>query len=535
MMLPLTAERPGDQWPQTLKIRLADDREFTGVVAWISRDAQATAASWTADPRRLNIRAVDRSDDTSAALDVLAGEGPYLLARLPDDGEGLMEIAGRRLEPVWRNVPWTDPLRDATAPAPEASLAIEIAPDRPDPVSPFEFWRWVLLADRLDLSPPVPQAPTGDDLQRLAAEHYAVLWRIGLGRLAESSRRVAVECRTMLTRTAVDRNRTVATWVTDPQQISMLLSALIDFSRSDQNALASAVAWLDQQPIFMLWPEDESGDQVRLAVTSQRDTAQAVQVSWLASRQPPSRLQLEPGIIAHISVDRMPLEPSRIVGSGRLVEPPTQTLRIESGMQVVDLPCGPRVTQARPPGVSFQPLTPPVSLADVQATRTPPALADRATYVQVRRLAGRWEVFFECRRNFEKEQALDAASLRTFDDLRGIEAVTILLGRDTGDGNPAVWLTIPEHDWQIIVRGDNLPDLQVHKRSFADRWHCRVVLPDQWFSAAETNPAFIGFIRSHGDAQELDTGPAPSPAWRAAPGRVALDLSHWDDLPTPEQ
>jgi len=27
----------------------------------------------------------------------------------------------------------------------------------------------------------------------------------------------------------------------------------------------------------------------------------------------------------------------------------------------------------------------------------------------------------------------------------------------------------------------------------------------------------------------------PSPAWRAAPGRMALDLSRWDDLPTTDE
>ena len=290
----------------------------------------------------------------------------------------------------------------------------EASADRPDPNTPFEYWRWVLLADRLEMAPP---SPRGSELQQMAAEHYAVMWRIGLARLGSLSQRVALECRTMLTRTAVDRSRTVATWITDPQQISNLLSVLVDYSRPDENALAAAVAWLDQQPMFMLWPEDESGDLVRLAVTSLRDDSVSMQLAWLGARQPPSLAQLEPGVIAHVTVARLPLEPSPIVGAGRLVEPATQILRVEAGLQRVDLPCGPRVIEAKPPGVAFNALSPPMSLADVQAVRTPQVQADRATFVQVRRLGGRWEVFFECRRVVEKEQTVDPTSLRSYEDL----------------------------------------------------------------------------------------------------------------------
>jgi hypothetical protein len=152
-------------------------------------------------------------------------------------------------------------------------------------------------------------------------------------------------------------------------------------------------------------------------------------------------------------------------------------------------------------------------------------------------------VFVECRRIIEAQQRVDPAAIRVLDDLRGIEAFTILLGPDdeapVGEGpsagGPMIWLTIPEHDWPVLVRGLGHPDLRVHKRSFADRWTCRVVLPDAWFSAAEANPAFVGFVRSHSDTQQVETGPAPSPPWRIAPGRAAIDLDHWDDLPREEQ
>ena len=532
MMTPLTAERPGDNWPRTLDLKLADGSELLADVVWVHVRRDLSPTGWTSDPRRLAIRAIERTDDTSRSIDRAAGEGPYLLVRLPAAGDGPVRVEGTTITPSWRDAPATDPLRDPADAAAEAAMSMEQAPDRPDVLSPFEYWRWVLLADRLGLTPP---PPPGDDLQRMAAEHYAVLWRLAMQRLASLSSRIAHECRHMLTRTAVDRRRIVATWIVDPQQVAALQAALLDSSLTDQQSLSSVVAWLGQQPSMMTWPEDLSGDQVRFAVTSLRDDAIALNLSWLGYDKPAAAVQLEPGIIAHMTFDRLPLQPSTTLGGARLIEPPMQTLQIASGQTRIDLPCGPRVVEARPPGVSFQPAAAPLTLADVQFNRALAAPLERSTFLQIRRLGGRWEAFFECRRLIEKQQLLDRPSIRSYDDLRGIEAVTLLLGREEDDGQHAVWLTVAEHDWPAVIAGENLPDLQVHKRSFADRWYCRIVLPERWFSAAETNPAFVAFIRSHGDDQQLETGPVPSPAWRAAPGRMALDLSRWDDLPSADE
>jgi hypothetical protein len=59
------------------------------------------------------------------------------------------------------------------------------------------------------------------------------------------------------------------------------------------------------------------------------------------------------------------------------------------------------------------------------------------------------------------------------------------------------------------------------------------VLPESWFSAAETSPALIGFIRSHDDSDELETGPNVCVPWRIWPTRAAINLDQWDDLPGP--
>jgi hypothetical protein len=541
-MVPLTAERQGDNWPRTLDVRLADGTRLRADVVWVhpAPVARNPVRRWTDDPRRLSVRAIDRFDDSSRLTDFASGLGPYMLVRLPDQGAGEMRVNDATIHPLWIDVPWIDPLRDEDAEPPGGAMRMTESPDRPDAESPFEYWRWVLLADRLNFSAP---APAGDDIQQRAAEHYAALWRIGLGRLAKVSRRVALECRDALTHTALDRGRPVAAWVADPQQAAALLARLLDFSRGDDLALTGAVAWLDEQTPLMLWPENESGDVVRLAIASLRSGATPVRFAWVGSNQPPSAVRLESGVITHVSIDRLPLQSSVTLGVTRVAEPATQVLRITTDAggagaaagRSFDIACGPRVIEARPPGVFFPPLTPPLTLADVQLNIARPVDPDRATLAQVRRLGGRWEVFFECHRIAEVQQPIDPSGIRTYEDLREIEAVTLLLGPDDEDGGPSTWLTIPEHDWPIVPRGLSHPDLQVHKRSFADRWTCRVVLPNQWFSAAETNPALIGFIRSHGDSRQVETGPAPSPPWRISPGRAAIDLEHWDDLPSVEE
>src|SRR5205085_7199869 len=93
------------------------------------------------------------------------------------------------------------------------------SPDRPDPDSPFEYWRWCLLADRLGMHAPEPR---GTDIETLAAEHYALLWQVGMEQLASRSHRLAERCRDLLVQTCLDENRPFAAWITDPQQIGAL-------------------------------------------------------------------------------------------------------------------------------------------------------------------------------------------------------------------------------------------------------------------------------------------------------------------------
>src|SRR5687767_4448257 len=152
LMLPLVADRPGDDWPSTLQISFGDDQTVVGQVAWVYEQSPQLERHWTDDPRGLGIRAVLPTDDSSQV--VPSGiTGPYLLARLPIDADGPLQLLKQTLTPVWRDIPAIESLQftDAVPSSTDRGdrqmsfqrprLPLSASPDRPDPVSPFEYWR----------------------------------------------------------------------------------------------------------------------------------------------------------------------------------------------------------------------------------------------------------------------------------------------------------------------------------------------------------------------------------------------------------
>jgi hypothetical protein len=188
--------------------------------------------------------------------------------------------------------------------------------------------------------------------------------------------------------------------------------------------------------------------------------------------------------------------------------------------RVGDLPAG-------PPGFAFTPLRPPLTLAEAQAGWQRALPADRSTTARFRRLNRRWELFVECRRPDPSEPSRDPVTISGVEDARGVEAVAVLLGR----GSTGVGLTVPETGWHSIFRGDHDRTLEVHRRSYQDRWFCRIVLPDRWLQEAGEGPARIGLVRTHGDSESVETAPYPVLPWRLEPGRADISLDTWDDLP----
>lgn len=566
LMIPLEADKGTDHWPASIDLLTADGGAISGMVIWIHPVPLTHERHWTDDPRGLGIRIVTPEDDL-LTVNPFQGEGPHLVARLPMDGDGLLNLGKQTLKPRWIDQPGFAKVRarlSAEGAGGERNFGHEVlgeeqsapsatsADSQPDPHSPFEYWRWVLMAVRLNGEAPPPGS---DDLAgALAAEHFAGLWTMALARLQRVDARAAERLIDMLTRICAapapgsgrrgeggaGGGTTVAAWVADPRPITALLDRMVDLERTDAAIARDAVQWMDAQPAVVIWPVAEFGPTVRLAAMTHSDEPVLASFRWDGTSDGSTVVRLEPSVVTHIEVERAALPRQSVPGMTPPPEPRRQVLVVAIGRHEMRLEFGLRTIEARPPGVLFGTFNAPITLAEAQARMRRALPVEWRTSAQLRKLSGRWEVFVECMRPRPRNVSGDALAetvpqkaqpnIDTFDALRGIEAVTLLLGSETGEGDDRIWLTIPEDGWQQVVHGRSDGTLQVHRRSLDDRWLCRIVLPESWVPLPDRGPMQIALVRSHGDSEQLETSPGLSTPWNAAAARAFIDLAHWDDL-----
>ena len=527
LMLPLTAGRPGDRWPTTLRLTLEDGRRLEGRVAWIEPAPAPAWSRWTVDPRSLAARWVGPEDDSSRP----ETGAPYLLAWLPDEGEGALRLGEQSLQPDWRDRPIP-----AAALRPRGILPLADHPGRPDRYSPFAYWRWVLLAQRLDLDPPPPA--TYGEAGALVAVHYADLWRVGLARLGSLSPGVAAHCRDLLTQTCRDGDLTFAAWVADPQQDGALLGVLLDPRRRDEAVRQAALAWADSQDLTLVWAEPAEAGQVRLAIANPTFEPRVAQFLWQGDDGIPVAAALETGAVTRIDLDRPAAappaaanRPPAVAGLARAPHPAPDVLLMSTDRRRQRLVFAPTVIAARPPGVYVTPLRPAHSLPGLQGGGAAQVSPERATVVHLRRRAGRWEVFLECRREAPAAPGGDPSAWPDAEAALGTEAITLLFGPAPDGGGPSVVLAVPETGGWRLFAGPAAPDLEIHRRSYRDRWFCRVVLPEAWLpDPLGGAPLQLGVVRTHQGTGELESAPYAVLPWRPDPGRVSIDLDAWEGL-----
>jgi hypothetical protein len=115
--------------------------------------------------------------------------------------------------------------------------------------------------------------------------------------------------------------------------------------------------------------------------------------------------------------------------------------------------------------------------------------------------------------------------------MRGHEAVSILVGPDE---EADVVLTVPERGEHRLFRGYSHGTLEVHRRSYADRWYCRIVLPNEWLTPGDADSPMqirFGCVRTHGDSMAMETAPFTGVPWRQRTGRVHVQIDRWTQLP----
>jgi hypothetical protein len=505
LMAALAAETEGDAWPAELALDLEDGRVVRGTVAWVHPDPASGGPDppgWTDDPRGLAVRRIAPADDTSLP----ATGSAYLLAALPADAGSTFRVGGLPVRPRWLA---------AAPPRPEATGAAASGPGEPDAESPFERWRYAVLA-RVPGNASAPPALPGDEAAQLVAAHYSGLWTAGLDRLESLNAFVYRDTIDLLTRRAQAGTMSIAAWSARLDDVRRLLEVLADPQRSDRDVVVDARRWCDEQPLlaFRLPVNEESG--VMVGVVNGADRPVAARFTWLGRLDAAEEVEIDSRSLRRVRVPRAPAPQASQPGApGAAVS----VLVVAAGSRAAQLTFPDRATPVRPPGLTFA-LRPAMILAEAQSGRQRGAAPERSTQVQVRRLAGRWEVFVDCRRPGGPARGGEVAP--RLESMRGVEAITLLFGGDPAE----VRLAIPESGSWRIWPGSEDAAVEVHRGSYGEAWFCRVVLPDSWLMGAGGH-LLLGAVRSHGDGRALETGPYASLPWDPDPGRAVIDTGAW--------
>ena len=523
LLIPLDAKRHGDNWPASIPVRFGRGGLVQGDVIWIYAAGRDAEVHWTSPPGGLALRPIRPSDDSSQS-----NLRPHLVVDVPINASGTLELLGQTIQPVWMEAPLSPvPAIDDDAPF-DDNLSIEIAANRPDPNSAFEYWRWVLLASNLNVDAPSP-LPGRSDLEQLVATYYADLWRIGLARLAAASEGVARDVRDVLTATVVlDDGTEIAAWMTDADELSYILGLLLDFDRTDESLVRDALAWVDTRDLLFYFAVPDDHGQLRLALVNPTSEERIVTFRWEFVDANRNRAEIAvpaevpAGRMMEVEIDRPEIEDDQPGPSALIVA----VDRREERLQV-----RPETVRAQPPGVFFGPLLPMKTLAEAQANVQQPADVRIATSATLRKLRGQWELFFECAR--PDTNATNRASLQSLNSpsqLAGIEAVTVFLIAEGASDSKAAF-TVPEHGNVMYWPGGSASGLGIERQSYGDRWYCRVSLPSSVLGDVDVDSVSIGIMRTHAGITAVESSPVAVLPWNIDPGRIRVDLSSWENLP----
>jgi hypothetical protein len=467
---------------------------------WLVQPSGEPERHWTRSANPLAIRTLPDNADprTLLAQGVARVEGAMLLADLPETSTAATITVGNvEIEPLW--------LEPGPAPSVDPERGAVWRDDRPDPVSPFEWFRWTLLADERGEAAP---SPPGDAATQLMARHVADLWRAGLARVGRMSRGVHLTLRWWLTATCKDGDAPgapeIGAWIADAGELSSLLALLLDHSREDDVIMRSALAWTDARTPLTMWVDADVQGQVVFSIANPLEREVVVRMQWFGEQLPPLATLIPPRSVMRSRVDRPHSSALRGANSFESAPEPL-VLAVEAELFRKRLSVAPSAVVARPPATSFGAFVAPFSLADAQSGRGVPVDPAWATLASLRRRGDTWEIFGEC---FAGEAAGD-------DVLRlRIGSRELVVHRDGGvDGD-----------------GAGATGLDVVVRPFEDRWRVRVALPSAWLPP----PTDEGLVMRL--AMRRETGARRATAVLAVPARagesdaipiVEVDLAAW--------
>lgn len=493
------------EWPARIPVKIGALQSQATLVLIAPRPDDGLR-SWTRAPAQVDVALVSELPE-SPEPETLGGI--FAMVELPASGEGSIEIGG-----VTMTVHWLPAPKRVRADAPVLFVPATISDDRPDPNTPFEFWRWALIAERQGAR---IGEPRGRAAEKLWARHVQSLWLGALERVRATSRGVHDELSDLLAGVVEDPDyaRSVAAWVVRPEDLRTLLALLVDHQRNNAEIVEAALTWARGRWTCTMWVEEDCGDRIRLAVANPTSGERILHLSWSGSagESSTSALVVPPHRIARAWVDRPPLQPSADAYNNDRMR--TESLEATDGEAHMKLMVGGREYPVKPPALAFGAFMPPLSLADIQSSSIEPIAPAWQTSASLRCRAGRWELFVEA---FRPQDA--PAPER--------DEVIVRIG-DANDPSHVLRIT---GDGALEMKLGDDDGVAVGFMAWTDRWRARVEIPEKWLGTPTpgARPLLLSVERVPGPTQPRQCAGLSRPAWLPSAPPILVDLGLWGNL-----
>ncbi|MFM7261201.1 MAG: hypothetical protein ACKO3W_11415 [bacterium] len=493
---------------------------LSAAIVWPVRVREATTGRWASSASPLVLEASRPSGATDA----------YIAIELPEEipAKASLAIGASTIEPVWHDRAPNDLLLRL---AERASMLVpQGAPDallsRPDPSLPFERFRFAIGRALRGWDEPATAAPL-DSSNALAARASTALWMAALARIASVSEGTAAEAAELLVATASDPQASapIAAWIADSAEVSALLTLALDPARSDEAMVDAVVTWLRVRTPLLIWVEEETRDDVAIAMVNPTSGEEVVRLEWierdlLSDSDPPVATIVPPTETVRL---RLPRARGAEIDGAEIPDGGPEVLRIENRGIVRSLSIAPASVRARPSGIEFAPFVAPLDLPTVAAgARAPDLLAPPMVASLRPRLEG-WEILVESRGamagarvNASEGGETSSTDVRTAD--LGVAADRVeLVGRDGR-------LVRVFRDGRIEDPDGVLADGPgVAVREFGDRWRLALLVPPAWLNrVGAATLVEVGFRRRIGTS--VFDAPRAAPPWRPVPRTIAVDI-----------
>ena len=489
--------------PDDVELRLDDGTSVTGLVAWLGVDPQMddrlTLPSWTGGSRPLKVIS---APETASLRSDLRG---VLLLTPGEDYAGSFRLGDQLIAPRWL----------PAAPKPQgAMLPARTGPAWPPLDEPAVWWRWALIADSMDAVPP---EPLGGARSTLIARNISSLWRAGLDRIARESPGTADELRDLLVaRCLTSRRVSIASWITDTDELNSILGLLLDTDRSAELTVRSLLFYLDARFPILAWPVSSPGNRIQIALANPTDAEQVLRIQWVVDDPVPVAAIVPPGRLVEVAVDR-PL--SR--GSSRRVPSTSENTLIltTAGSLESRLNLPAERFDVRPPGLQFGPFVSPMNLSQAWSGIVNPQALGWTTSALLRKRRGQWELFIEC--------------LTGRDLIRDEDRLEVHLGPPSA---PVRVISIAPNGQLAFSPGAGaLRGAEVSISHFSDRWRAVLRLDPSLVESAAApgvpETLLIG-MRRWLKGHVIGVSDGTVPVWDPLTPVLLVDLSEWGDIPT---